>query len=155
MIIDEHATAAMVKSDKLLFSTNDVLFGKIRAYFHKVAVAPFDGCCSTDVIVLRLSSNRFAYDYLTLFSDDFIAFAIQISQGTKMPRAEWSVLKDYKYVSPAQAIVDQFNRIVCPLITQMQLFVQRNAILRKTCDLLLSPLVSGRLDVSELEIKAA
>ena len=155
MVVSDCSTASEVKSDKLLFSSGDVLFGKIRAYFHKIAIAPFDGCCSTDVIVFCLSQKRYAFDYLTLFSDDFIAFASQISQGTKMPRAEWNVLKDYNCVSPPQPLIEQFNQLVCPIIAQMQLLTKKNANLRRTRDLLLPRLISGDVDVSELEIKAA
>lgn len=155
MIVAECSTASTVKSDKLLFSSGDVLFGKIRAYFHKIAIAPFDGCCSTDIIVMQLSTRRYAFDYLTLFSDDFIAYATQISQGTKMPRAEWNVLKEYKCVSPAQSVIDPFNQIIFPMIEEMQILTRKNANLRRTRDLLLPQLISGRLDVSELDIKVA
>ena len=40
------------KSTKLAFDTGDILFGKIRPYFHKVGVAPVDGVASTDAIVI-------------------------------------------------------------------------------------------------------
>jgi len=40
-------TADETKSTKLLFKTGEILFGKIRPYFHKVGVAPMNGVCST------------------------------------------------------------------------------------------------------------
>ena len=39
-------TASQVQSTKLAFKKGEILFGKIRPYFHKVGVAPVDGVCS-------------------------------------------------------------------------------------------------------------
>ena len=46
-------TVASVQSDKLLFKKRDILFGKIRPYLHKVALAHFSGACSSDTIIIR------------------------------------------------------------------------------------------------------
>src|SRR5207247_1816846 len=51
--IKEWATADTVDSNKLLFRDRDILFGKIRPYLHKVALAHFSGACSSDTIVIR------------------------------------------------------------------------------------------------------
>ncbi len=72
-----------------------------------------------------------------------------------MPGAKWSILKDYQYLSPPQTIIDQFNQIIRPVIAQMPLLAKKNANLRRTRDLLLPQLISGRVDVSELDIKVA
>ena len=40
-----------VTSNKFLFKSNDVLFGKLRVYFRKVVKPQFDGICSTDIWV--------------------------------------------------------------------------------------------------------
>ena len=45
--------AGKVTSGKLAFHRGDFLFGKLRPYFHKVGIAPLDGICSTDILVLR------------------------------------------------------------------------------------------------------
>ena len=42
-----------IDSVKLAFKKGEILFGKIRPYFHKVGVAPLDGICSSDAIVIR------------------------------------------------------------------------------------------------------
>ncbi|MYK81803.1 MAG: restriction endonuclease subunit S, partial [Gammaproteobacteria bacterium] len=40
--------AGDVKSAKSRFEKGDILFGKLRPYFHKVGIAPVEGVCSTD-----------------------------------------------------------------------------------------------------------
>jgi len=44
--LQEWGSIASVTSTKLKFCKGEILFGKIRPYFHKVIVAPFDGVTS-------------------------------------------------------------------------------------------------------------
>ena len=44
--LSEWGTAGEVQSSKLAFHIGEILFGRIRPYFHKVAVAPIEGLCS-------------------------------------------------------------------------------------------------------------
>jgi hypothetical protein len=91
--LDAWGRAAEVTSTKLRFEAGDVLFGKIRPYFHKVVFAPFEGICSSDAIVIRSFKTEHAGLVLSVTSsDDFVAHAVATSNGTKMPRANWSVL---------------------------------------------------------------
>src|SRR5665811_544236 len=53
--------AADSVSTNSVFSEGDILFGKLRPYLRKSATAPFDGYCSTDILVLAVS-----YTHLTL-----------------------------------------------------------------------------------------
>lgn len=83
-------------STKRRFRTGDVLFGTLRPYFRKVILADDGGVCSTDIAVLRPKSGvsgRFL-QYL-IASDEFIKFATGTSNGTRMPRAKWSIVSEY------------------------------------------------------------
>ena len=53
LALDAWEALTELGSNKLEFKKGEVLFGKIRPYFHKVSVAPFDGVCSADTIVIR------------------------------------------------------------------------------------------------------
>lgn len=44
-------TDAEIENSKLEFQRCELLFGKLRPYFHKVGVAPTDGVCSTESVV--------------------------------------------------------------------------------------------------------
>jgi type I restriction enzyme, S subunit len=77
-------------STKFRFSKGDILFGKLRPYFRKVIRADFDGICSTDIWVVRAREGiDQRYLYYWMASEDFVNFATQGSEGTKMPRAKW------------------------------------------------------------------
>ncbi len=45
-------TSEGLESNKYEFKRGEILFGKLRPYFHKVGIAPVDGICSTDILVV-------------------------------------------------------------------------------------------------------
>lgn len=76
-----------VKSNKYKFSENEVLYGKLRPYLNKVAIAPKDGYCTTEIIPLKIYGNiNVRYMQLALMSPYFIEYANSCSYGVKMPR---------------------------------------------------------------------
>ena len=142
-----------INSAKLAFKKGEILFGKIRPYFHKVGVAPLDGICSSDAIVIRPKRNEcFATTLSCVSSDHFIEYATMTSQGTKMPRADWKVLVKYPVVIPPEQITQRFSSFVRNVVDEIQNLIFQNINLRETRDLLLPKLISEEIDVSELDI---
>ena len=149
--LSEWAFPDSVTSSKLRFYQGEILFGKIRPYFHKVGVAPVDGICSSDIIVIRPKNSEFAaFTVMVTSSEDFVLQSVQTSQGTKMPRANWDVLIKYPVFLPDSALLERFNGIAANIISQIRTFVFKNQNLRRTRDLLLPKLISGELGVSQL-----
>lgn len=135
-------------SNKLAFKKGEILFGKIRPYFHKVSIAPFDGLCSADTIVIRARQPEYyAIVASCVSSDEFVAHATATSNGSKMPRANWHVLEEYPVVIPTLEIARQFSAVIEPSIRQMQALVFQTINLRRTRDLLLPRLLSGQINV--------
>lgn len=152
--LSEWGKAGEVQSTKLVFYKGEILFGKIRPYFHKVGVAPIDGICSSDTIVINPKiSQYFSIVLSCVSSEDFINHATQTSQGTKMPRANWDVLTKYPLVIPSSSILEQFNNFIENAVQQIQILIFKNKNLRVTRDLLLPKLISGEIDVENLEIE--
>ncbi len=144
LALSEWGTAKDVVSTKLAFGKNEILFGKIRPYFHKVGPAPVDGVCSSDTIVIHPSTdNLFGLTLMTVFSDDFVSRATLTSQGTKMPRANWEVLQKYPVVIPSEELLLEFNRMVKNPIELIQNLLFQNRNLRRQRDLLLPHLIKG------------
>jgi type I restriction enzyme S subunit len=135
-------------SNKLEFKKGEILFGKIRPYFHKVSIAPFDGLCSADTIVIRARQPEYyAIVVSCVSSDEFVAHATATSNGSKMPRAHWHVLEEYPVVIPTVEVARQFSAVIEPSIRQMQALVFQTINLRRTRDLLLPRLLSGQINV--------
>ena len=145
-----------VQSTKLAFREGEILFGKIRPYFHKVGVAPVDGVSSSDaIIIVPATQQAFGLVICCVSSDEFVAHATQTSQGTKMPRANWNVLVKYPVVIPPPDLLTRFDGIIRDFVSLAQNLMFRNRNLRKTRDLLLPKLISGEVDVSKLELEEA
>ena len=113
LVLDTHGSIEDVSSDKLKAHKGDILFGKIRPYFHKVSVLPYDVYCSGDALVLNAKEkDMYGFVVLTLFSTRCVDYAVQMSNGAKMPRAEWKELQKYPIPIPNKNIAKQFNEIV-------------------------------------------
>src|SRR5207248_122357 len=70
--LTEWGQAEAVTSSKSRFKTGDILFGKIRPYFHKVGIAFTDGVASSDAIVIRPNSDALrSFVLLTVSGDRF------------------------------------------------------------------------------------
>lgn len=144
--------AGHVVSTKLRFQRGDVLFGKIRPYFHKVVWAPFDGFSSSDAIIWRPRSHVVAALVLAVASSDaFVAHSVQTSNGTKMPRANPGVLARYPVPVPPYDLLRRFNQSVLPGVELAASLQFANKKLAESRDLLLPRLVSGELSVSTAE----
>lgn len=148
LALDAWATAIDLGSNKLEFKKSEVLFGKIRPYFHKVSVAPFDGLCSADTIVIRARRPEYYAPVVACVSSDaFVAEASATANGAKMPRANWDVLKKYPVVIPKGKVAERFSALFADIIEQQQNFIFQIQNLRRTRDLLLPRLLSGATPV--------
>jgi type I restriction enzyme S subunit len=144
-----------ITSRKVRFRRGDTLFGKIRPYFHKVVWAPFDGAASSDTIVLRsIGEPNSALMNSILSSDGLVAVAVATSNGTKMPRANPEALLAHSLALPAPGSEPllQFGRAVGAWLDSAASLVAYNRRLAATRDLLLPRLVTGRLDMSHIDL---
>jgi len=84
------------------FRPGQVLFGKRRAYQRKVAVAEFDGICSSDIYVFEPMDDLLLPDLLPFIcqSDGFFGHALKTSAGSLSPRTNWKSLADYEFDLP-------------------------------------------------------
>ena len=77
-------------SNKSCFKKGDVLYGKLRPYLNKVLIADEDGCCSTEIVPISVSSAKLELDaeFLCYFlrSPYFVGYANSCAYGVKMPR---------------------------------------------------------------------
>jgi type I restriction enzyme S subunit len=92
-----HGFGKDVDSQKQKFYKGDILFGKLRPYFRKVVIAPFDGICSTDIWVVTPKSGidrNFLFYWMA--SADFISSSTYAAEGGRMPRAQWDWVSKFE-----------------------------------------------------------
>lgn len=140
------------QSSLVLFEEEDILFGAMRAYFHKVCIAPFPGVTRTTCFVLRPRRAEFrAFGTLTAFAERTVVYAAAHSQGATIPYAVWDgALARMPTLIPPEPILRRFDNAVAPMLAWVKGALQRQRNLRATRDLLLPKLISGELDVSAL-----
>lgn len=150
--LDDWGRAGDLGSRKATFKKGDILFGKIRPYFHKVSVAAIDGICSTDAIVIRPKPVHWGEAVAVIASDEFVAHAAQTSNGTKMPRADWKVIGKYPVVVPPTSISSNFTQMMRDHLDLADRLMFESRRLAEMRDLLLPKLVTGQVDVSRLDL---
>ena len=149
IVIRDCGVVEDVDSDKLAFEPFDILFGKIRPYLHKVCLSHFSGVCSSDAIVIKPKlENALGFVMFTVFDEHFIEFADKISNGTKMPRAEWSVLQTYPLIIPSSDALERFDETIKPIFAKIGNLQSQITRLRQMRDKLLPRLMSGQLAVN-------
>lgn len=153
--LTDWGTADGLESAKAAFSAGDILFGKLRPYFHKVVVAPFDGVCSTDILVCQAKLPcYYAFVAMQLFSVALIDYADRLSNGAKMPRVGWKDLAAYPVVVPTESAALAYTNVIEPLLSQMKAGVHEAQTLATLRDTLLPRLISGQLRLPEAEAEA-
>ena len=109
-----------IKSTKNVFSSNDVLYGKLRPYLNKVLMPDFDGICSTDIIVLKPKSNILrGYLWYFLRSDHVLSRIAKLTYGTKMPRTRIQDLERIQIPLPPKDVQLKMVRKLDYLLTRL------------------------------------
>ena len=149
--LSEWGTADGLASAKFRFEQGDILFGKLRPYFHKVGIAPLDGVCSTDIVVISPASRDwFGFVFGHVSSAEFVDYTEAASTGTKMPRTKWADMAQYKVALPAAAVAAVFDAIIQPSITRMLSAIHESQALAAQRDIMLPKLVSGEIGMGGL-----
>ena len=149
VVLDQWILVETLGSNKLGFKRGDVLFGKIRPYFHKVSIAPFDGICSADTIVIRTRKpEHAALIAACASSEEFVSQVSAAASGAKMPRASWDFMMKYEVVIPPDNALMRFGSAFGDIVLQQQNLIFEVNNLRRTRDLLLPKLLSGEIDLS-------
>jgi type I restriction enzyme S subunit len=147
--LSDWESAAELASGKTRFEEGDILFCKIRPYFHKVGFTVRGGLASSDALVWRVKERRdWPLVICATSSDHFVAVASKtVREGAKMPRADWNVLKKYSVPKPPDGLLDVFNDAIHPITAQCKSLALQNRALAKARDLLLPRLMSGEIAI--------
>lgn len=147
-ILDEWKFDDAPRGQSTTFKRGDILFGKLRPYFRKVGVAPIDGRCSTEIVVLEPRQPEFfGFVLQHLASQRFIDHCVAVSTGTRMPRAEWKVAGGYVVQVPPLADLAEFNRLVSTAYGKISALLHQGRTLAAIRDVLLPKLITGELRV--------
>ena len=104
-----------VESSTFKFNKGDVLYGRLRPYLQKVVIAPFDGCCSTEIFPIKSNIINNAFLKYWLLSDRVTEIMINSCSGCRMPRANMNDFKQetihYPQFEDQQQIANKLDAI--------------------------------------------
>ena len=145
---------AEAQSSLITFDKDDIIIGAMRVYFHRVVLAPCDGITRTTCFTLAPYNNEYlSFALLCCDQESSIDYAQSTSKGSTMPYAIWGGgLGDMEIIIPTPEIAKKFNEIVLPMLRQIQNSYFENNRLREIRDTLLPRLMSGELDVSDIDL---
>ena len=134
-------------------NAGDVLVSNIRPYFKKIVLCHSEGGCSTDVLCFAPKAPAYsAYLFCTLYADRFFDFMMAGSKGTKMPRGDKQQIMTYPIYIPTESELTAFADFATPILSQIHGNNEENARLEHLRDTLLPKLMSGEIDVSDIDI---
>lgn len=136
------------ESSLVAFAKNDILFGSMRPYFHKVMVAPSEGLTRSTCFVIN-SKEPYLWSYLLMlmFSEETINYATQISVGTTMPYVRWKDMVNMPIIIPDRSTLEHFQDLCSPLIQQILILSRQINFAIIARDELLPKLMSGEIEV--------
>jgi type I restriction enzyme S subunit len=144
--LSDWGAADGLESNKFKFKKGEILFGKLRPYFHKVGVAPVDGVCSTDIVVVTPRKEEwFGFVLGHISSDTFVEYTNAGSSGTRMPRTSWSEMARYRVVVPPESVNKALTLQIRPVVDHIIASIHESRTLAALRDALLPKLISGEL----------
>ena len=137
-----------VSNNKFKYEENDIIFGKIRPYFHKVGFAQNSGVVSTDSFVMVAKDGLWGLLLMTVFDKAFVAYTYKTcKEGAKMPRADWKQMEKYPILIPDENIRIRFEDYLWNITRQIKNLALYNRTLTEARDRLLPKLMSGEIEV--------
>lgn len=154
LAVTEFKSNKEAKSSLVTFSKNDIIIGAMRVYFHRVVIAPCDGITRTTCFTLSPKKSEYlSFALLCCNQDSSIEYAQTTSKGSTMPYAIWGGgLGDMDIIIPSIEVANDFNKLISPMLKIIQESYFENKSLKELRDFLLPKLISGELDVSNIDI---
>ena len=96
------------------FSSEYVLFSKLRPYLNKVVIPDAAGYATTELVTLLPNKQHLTQVFLShlLRSDEFLKYISSQVSGTKMPRVTMSVFWNFDVILPPVELQEQFATFV-------------------------------------------
>ncbi len=136
-----------LKSNKFIFDSDCVLYGKLRPYLNKIALPNFGGICSTDILPIKPikgKANKFFIAYL-LKNPYYVRKATDLSTGANLPRLGPKQLESFEVYIPPISLQNKFAFIVEKIESIKQKQSQATSEINTLFDALMQKAFNGEL----------
>ena len=107
---------------------------------------------STGFAVLSALTVPFIFLYYSVTTDDFVGYLTNNATGAAYPAVNSGTFEKAELIIPPSDLLERFNEITQVIIEHIHILQCQVNILRTTRDLLLPKLISGVVDVSDINI---
>jgi len=117
---------------------------------------PHEVCCINEHVFILRTNSRCSQNYLYFYLDrpDITQKIINLNTNAAQPGINQAGVKSLPILLPPKELIELFDNKVEPLLGLLFNLAKRNQTLRKKRDLLLPKLISGEIDVLNLDIIA-
>ena len=140
----------LYKSSARLFPAYSVMMTS-RATIGVVAINTRPACTNQGFITCIPNEALSAYQIYFWLAENKEKI-INLASGATFKEINRGTFRKLPVIVPDTVISQRFNELVLPICKQIENLIAKNANLRQTRDLLLPKLISGEVDVEELEI---
>lgn len=141
-------SAEEVTSNKFRYVEDDIIFGRIRPYFHKVGFTINSGVVSTDSFVMEAKNGLWGLLLMTVFDKAFVDYTYQTcKEGAKMPRADWNQMEKYPVLVPSEDVRRKFEDYIWNITRRIKTLALQNHALAEARERLLPKLMNGEIEV--------
>lgn len=116
---------------------------------------PYQKCCVNEhVFLIRATGDHLTQNmlYLWLREPETVAQIRSKNTNAAQPGINQKAVRSLRIVVPPKYVVNEFDSLVESILGEIVYLANKNRVLQCTRDLLLPKLISGELDVSELDI---
>jgi len=142
---------ALKKSAAKLMPPGTTLIAITGATLGQVSILEIEASANQSVVGV-ISEDENLIEWLHLTIRERISSIINHASGGAQQHINKGIVDDVVVAVPPGNIAEKFRNIVHPLYRQIAGLIFKNITLRRTRDLLLPRLISGEVDVSELDI---
>lgn len=133
----------------------DIVWSTVRPNrkSYSLILNPMDNLIvSTGFAVITPDKVPYTYLYHALTTDEFVGYLVNNSTGAAYPAVNSKDFQNAVILRPSNDILSEFHSKVEAVFELKHNFTVKNENLHRTRDLLLPRLISGEIDVSELDI---
>jgi type I restriction enzyme S subunit len=139
-----HHNKSNAKGPVITISASGANAGFTRLYFGDI--------WASDCSYVNEESTSFVYYYYSLMENRATEINA-LQRGSAQPHVYAKDLMRLDIIDPKEELIINFEKIVKPIFKEIACLTSKNQNLSKTRDLLLPRLITGKVDVSELDIQ--
>lgn len=138
-------------TEKKLWAAADQLRANSQLSSQEYSV-PVLGLHTNQGFITCISNEKFPLYTLYYWLHENVEKFISLGTGATFKEIIKGVFKKIEIIVPPKKLLTEFEKTVAPINQQVLIFQRNNINLRKTRDLLLPKLISGKIDVEGLDI---